>query len=553
MINAPAKHMKTAVSSVDLILLGKSANAPTWELGNIVCVEPTPAAVHAIIDARLNTSNAQAWLFWDSSMGMPDAVRVNALFNLPGQVWHAGLKLGTRGLPGIIDFIAPTWMLNRDPDEDIVATSWRLSLRACLMRTEVLRQMGNIRPEFQTLDAAALELGHRLVARGVITRHTNQLVAIESANAPLLPFEDELRFAYYRFGKFWSRWALGRAVLTRYVSVIKGMTASREVFIASAPSRVFPFKDPVTESFDADFAAKVSVLIPTLSRQQYLRKLLDQLRHQTIKPHEIVVVDQTPVEDRDTRLASDFADLPLKIIHLDQPGQCSSRNAGLKETSGDYILFLDDDDEIPADLIEAHLRSLNTFGADVSCGVAREDGAGPLPEEFTFSRVSDVFPTNNSLVKIEVLRKSGLFDLAFERGQRADHDLGMRIYLTGMLMVLNHEISVLHHRAPAGGLRAHQARVITYASSRQKLNLRHLPSVTELYLALRYFTPRQLREMLWLRTFGTFSIRGHRGKRLLKFFAGAACLPDTIRRIRREHLQANAMCTEFPRISSLMD
>jgi glycosyltransferase involved in cell wall biosynthesis len=444
-------------------------------------------------------------------------------------------------------------MLNRDPDENIVATSWRLSLRACLMRTDVLRQMGSIRPEFDTLDAASLELGHRLVARGVITRHTDQLVSSESSNAAVLPFEDELRFAYYRFGRFWSKWALGRAVLTRYVSVIKALTSSREVFKASVPSCPSPFKHALTESIDVDFEAKVSVLIPTLSRQQYLRKLLDQLRYQTIKPFEIIVVDQTPVEDRDIRLASDFAVLPLKILHLDQPGQCSSRNAGLKETSGDYVLFIDDDDEVPPDLIEAHLRSLKNFRADVSCGVARENGAGPLPEEFTFTRVSDVFPTNNSLVRIEALQKSGLFDLAFERGQRADHDLGMRIYLTGMLMVLNHEISVLHHRAPAGGLRAHQARVITYASSRQKLNLRHLPSVTELYLALRYFTPRQLREMLWLRTFGTFSIRGHRGKRLLKFFAGVACLPDTIRRIRREHVQAHAMCTEFPRISSLMD
>jgi hypothetical protein len=129
----------------------------------------------------------------------------------------------------------------------------------------------------------------------------------------------------------------------------------------------------------------------------------------------------------------------------------------------------------------------------------------------------------------------------------------MRIYLSGMLMVLNPEISIFHHRAPAGGLRTHKARVITYASSRQKLNVRHLPSVTELYLALRYFTPKQVREMLWLRTFGTFSIRGGNWKRFLKVFTSAACLPDTIRQIRKQRLLAHAMCAEFPRISSLID
>jgi glycosyltransferase involved in cell wall biosynthesis len=539
--------------SVDLIWLGGRSDLPRWELGDITCVDATPTAVHAVINKRLSITDAHAWLFWDSALGAPDPLVVNELLKLPGQVWHSGLKLGTCGMPGIIDFIAPTWMLNRDPDENILATSWRLSLRACLMHIEVLRQMGNIRPEFESLEAASLELGHRLVNRGVVTRHTGQLVKVESSNAPLLPFRDELRFAYYRFGNFWSKWALGRAVLTGYVPVMKALRSSREVFRDPLPSRPAPFKQARNESLDVDFEAKVSVLIPTLSRQQYLRTLLDQLRRQTIRPFEIIVVDQTPPEDRDTQLSFDFADLPLKVLYLDRPGQCSSRNAGLKETTGDYVLFIDDDDEIPPDLIEAHLRSLKSFSADVSCGVAEEKGSGPLPEEFTYTRISDVFPTNNSLVKIEALQKSGLFDLAFERGQRADHDLGMRIYLSGMLMVLNHEIGVFHHRAPDGGLRTHKARVVTYASSRQKINLRHLPSVTELYLALRYFSPRQLREMLWLRAFGTLSIRGHKGKRFLKIFAGLACLPDTIRRIRKEHLQAHAMCAEFPRISSLVD
>ncbi len=538
-------------SRIDLIWLGSSADVPQWELGEAVCVEATPAAVQQMIDERVTRTRAEAWLFWDSALGSPDPVLVNRILNLPGDVWHAGLRLGTRGLPGIIDFIAPTWMLNRDPDENVVATSWRVSLRACLIRTEVLRQMGGIRPEFKTLDAAALELGHRLIVRGVLTRHAGELAESNWSKVPALAFEDELRFAYYRFGKLWSNWALVRSVLSGYVAVREALRSRRKIYKAAAPSQPAPFNRSHGDSVNIEPEAKVSVLIPTLSRQRYLRKLLDQMRQQTIKPLEIIVVDQTPTEERDTGLNAEFSDLPLKVLYLDRPGQCSSRNAGLRETSGDYILFIDDDDEIPPDLIEAHLRSLKTFRADVSCGVAEENGAGPLPEEFTYARASNVFPTNNSLVKKEVLQKSGLFDLAFERGQRADHDLGMRIYLSGMLMVLNHETSVFHHRAPAGGLRTHKARVVTYASSRQKLNVRHLPSVTEFYLALRYFTPRQVREMLWLRTFGTFSVQGSRAKKLMKLLTGLVYLPDTLMQCNNRYLQAAALLKTFPQISEL--
>ena len=536
---------------VDLIWLGNAADVPSWELGETACVELTPVAVDEIIQSRITQTSARAWLFWDSELGAPDPGVVNELLSLPGDVWHAGLKLGTSGLPGIIDFITPTWMLNRDPDETLRATSWRVSLRACLIKTEVLSQMGSIRPEFKSLTGAALEWGHRLISRGVIARHSGELVPVQSTTELRLPFEDELRFAYYCFGNFWSKWALGRAVLARYVSLLKAVRSSRETYKAPRPSSPLPFKRETAAPLTVNSDASVSVLIPTLSRRQHLRTLLAQLRNQTVRPLEIIVVDQTPLSDRDLHLSSDFADLPLRILHLDQAGQCSSRNAGLKEASGDCILFIDDDDEIPPDLIEKHVRCLLHSRADVSSGVAQETGAGNLPEEFSYTRVSNVFPTNNSLVNREALQKSGLFDLAFDRGQRADHDLGMRLYLSGALMMLNPEISVIHHHAPAGGLRTHRARVITYATSRHKLGVRHLPTVTEIYLALRYFTARQVREMLWLRTFGTFSIRGGRVKKMLKLVTGLFCLPFTLLQCANRYQRAAKLFQTFPQFPQL--
>jgi glycosyltransferase involved in cell wall biosynthesis len=266
---------------------------------------------------------------------------------------------------------------------------------------------------------------------------------------------------------------------------------------------------------------------------------------------EIIIVDQTPLERRETSLAEEFNDLPLRIIYRDQPGQCSSRNAGLCQARGDYILFLDDDEEVPPTLIEDHLKTLERFQADVSSGVADEVGAGPLPEAFTYFRVSDVFPTNNTLIRKDVLFRSGLFDLAYERGQRADGDLGMRVYLSGALMVLNPKIRILHHHAPRGGLRAHKARVITYASSRKYITHRHLPSVTEIYLAKRYFTPRQVREELWLRVLGTFSLKGSWWRKILKVLVSTVYLPHTLWVIRSRTHEAISMLRMYPQIARL--
>jgi len=298
-------------------------------------------------------------------------------------------------------------------------------------------------------------------------------------------------------------------------------------------------------------APSVTVLIPTVDRYPYLRPLLDQLRRQTVPPLEILVLDQTRADRRAEGLAAEFPDLPLRYFALDKAGQCSSRNLGIHSARGEAILFLDDDDEVPPDLIERHLATMARFRSDVSSGVAEEDGAGALPESFRLFRASDVFPTNNSLARITALAGSGLFDLAYERGARADGDLGMRLYLSGAFMVLDPGISVLHHHAPSGGLRTHKARVITRASSRARLTQRHLPAVTEIYLAKRYFTPRQVREALWHRALGTLRGDGSAARRLAKLAVGAALLPDTFLRIRRTARRAEAMLAEFPQIDSL--
>jgi GT2 family glycosyltransferase len=538
---------------VDLVWLGPSEDAPPWLRGSVSVAGSSPAGVAGVLDRLFVSESLSPWiLFWAPSAGsVPGDANLDRLMTRTGDMWHAGLALGMGGLPRLIDFVAPTWMLNRDPDVAIEATSWRLSLAACLVRAEALRQLGSVRADFHTIAGAGLELGHRLVSRGAFVRHVPSLLG-SSAPSPSrsvdLPLEDELRFVALRFGRRWARWALTRAVLSGTVGVAEAFRAARRLADLQMPLPLPAYQRPVSGSASLPRADRVTVLIPTVDRYPYLLTLLEQLRQQTVPPHEVIVVDQTAQQRRTTNFESRFPDLPLRVITLDRAGQCSSRNAGLEAATGDYILFLDDDDEIPSDLIERHLRNLHRFRSDVSSGVAAEVGAGPLPEAFTFMRASDVFPTNNTLVARDVLARSGLFDLAFDRGARADHDLGTRIYLSGAFMVMDPDISVLHHHAPQGGLRLHGARVVTYASSRTRLTHRALPAVTEIYLGRRYFSDRQLSEALWIAVLGTFSVRGSRGRRLLKAIFSALLLPDTLRTLRARMLASRRMSSEYPQI-----
>jgi GT2 family glycosyltransferase len=541
---------------IDLLHVG-TRELPAWAHGEAARCAPEVPTFVAWLRAWLERTTADALLLWDPRLGMPSHARMASLLRGRGDLWHAGLVLGMQGQPGLLDFVAPNWMLSCDAPSDREVTSWRVSSAACLVRTDVLRQLGVPCDDFATVPGALLEWGHRAIFRGAKMRHVPDLApatAIAEVNWPAEQspvLEDELRFIAYRYGRLWARWSMVRAALSNY-----GATSDLARAWQRIPKRR-PYDEPASYRPARSYgvpdlaAARVTVLIPTLNRYKYLRVVLGNLRAQTVRPIEIIIVDQSEQAKRDEAIAHDFADLPLRIIYQDSPGQCRSRNAGLQVATGDYILFIDDDDELHPTLIEEHLVNLARFDADVSSGVATEVGTAPLPPERRYVRSSDVFPTNNTLARKDVLYRTGLFDLAFDRAPRADGELGMRVFKSGAFMVLDQGLAVMHHRAAEGGLRTHRARVITYRSSRETLRQRHLPHVSEIYLQSRHFTPRQRREMLWLRALGTLSSKGSTSQRIAKVLVGGLLLPDTIRETLARNRTAREWLRTFPQIDEL--
>lgn len=504
---------------VDLVWLGES-DPPEWAAGQIRRCAAFPSELHEASRAAAQT--AATWtLFWSDALGAPDP-SVGERLSERIQVVHCGLALGMQGLPRSLQYIDPTWMLRADADPGIESSSWRMSFDAACVHSSVLKQVGPVDAGFSSLAGASLEFGHRCVKAGVVMRHVPWLVEEPARGQAELSIEDDLLFASKRFGPKWVRWSFYRGLRTKWLKPSdvwhhRKLTKTGPATIREA------FDHPVRPS-DRQPSGSVGVLVPTIGRYPYLRVLLEQLGHQTVPPVQVVVVDQTPTTSRERIKESDYPDLPLEVLTLEKAGQCTARNAGLDALSAEFVLFLDDDDEIDETLIASHLQAISRFECTASSGVVDEAGALPLSASFKRRRVGDVFPTNNSLVRREAIEAAGRFDIAFDKGQRADHDLGMRVYLNGGLLMLDPEICVLHHHAPVGGLRTHGARRVTYSSSRTRLLHHNLPTTSEIYLAHKYYDEASVKEMLVLRTFGTLSLRGSKMAQLLKALVGGALL-----------------------------
>lgn len=529
----------------------RDAETADWPHGRVISVSVRPAELASQM-ARLPANPHDYWLFWDPTLGSPPTQALDLPNYHPGELWHAGLSLGQGGRPRLMDFVHPTWMLQRDPPIDRPASSWRLSLRACLLPGALWRELGGVDPRFDDLDTAALELGHRAWRAGVLMRHQPDWTpTVPAEGEPQDPYQ-QLLFLRLTAGRFWTAWAtvrsltaLGRGRVGRSLAGLRACLGDREPI--PLPSRL---AEPPLGRPAPDSTPTVGVLIPTLDRYPYLRVVLEQLQCQTMAVDQVVVIDQTEAERRRPETFDGLDGLPLTLLTQDRRGQSTARNAGLRRLRTDTVLFLDDDVEIEPDLVQRHVANLQRHRADVSCGVTEEAGAGPLPAGFRRRRLSDVFPTCNCMIRRPILDRSGLFDLAFDHGSRADADLGTRVYLAGGLMVLEPAISVFHHKAPSGGLRRHRARVVTYADSRRRLWARHLPSATEHYLARRYFTPRQVREALLLRVLGTLRGSGSPLRRGLKLIIGCAQLPHTLWRFCKGYGEGSDLLARYPQIPS---
>ena len=96
---------------------------------------------------------------------------------------------------------------------------------------------------------------------------------------------------------------------------------------------------------------KISVIVPVYKVEKYLARCVDSIINQTYKNLEIILVDDGS-PDGCGKICDEYAerDSRIKVIHKENGGLSSARNAGLDIATGDYIGFVDSDDFIDLDM-----------------------------------------------------------------------------------------------------------------------------------------------------------------------------------------------------------
>ena len=113
---------------------------------------------------------------------------------------------------------------------------------------------------------------------------------------------------------------------------------------------------------------KVSVIIPTYNRAELLPLAIKSALNQTFNDIEIIVSDDKSTDDT-REVVRSFADERIKyVLNKGKKGPSATRNTAILASEGEYIAFLDDDDEWLPDKLQKQIRVLDESPSNV-CGV----------------------------------------------------------------------------------------------------------------------------------------------------------------------------------------
>jgi glycosyltransferase involved in cell wall biosynthesis len=181
----------------------------------------------------------------------------------------------------------------------------------------------------------------------------------------------------------------------------------------------------------------VSVIIPYYRASQTIARAVESALGQTVRPYEILVVDDGSPDD--ARMATKEFGSSVTLIRKPNGGAASARNLGIEQAQGEWIAFLDADDYWEPAKLERQLASSEGVGLVGSRWYTEDPGKPrcmPKIEDPEFfgrmfkARGSEAFRVAmNLFTSVMLVRRNALGDQRFDSGLETaeDRDLWIRL------------------------------------------------------------------------------------------------------------------------------
>ena len=168
---------------------------------------------------------------------------------------------------------------------------------------------------------------------------------------------------------------------------------------------------------------KISVIVPVYNVEKYVKRCIDSILNQTYKNLEVILINDGST-DKSGYICDMYArkDDRIKVIHQMNKGVSKARDSGIKESSGEYILFIDSDDWIECNALEVLMNNVKYEEIDIliygyKMEFIQKDNKKTkivTPEKKFYKTVLDY------LDDFDIYRTNGLFGYCWNKMYKAD-------------------------------------------------------------------------------------------------------------------------------------
>lgn len=143
---------------------------------------------------------------------------------------------------------------------------------------------------------------------------------------------------------------------------------------------------------------KITIIVPVFNSANYLIPCLDSIINQTYQNLEIILVNDGST-DNSPKIIQDYHRKDSRIIIINQKNQglSGARNSGLKHATGDYVTFVDSDDQITPHMIADLIHAIQSAHADISVCSFKELYPSGKTVGFSHHYPAQIFDTASAL------------------------------------------------------------------------------------------------------------------------------------------------------------
>lgn len=408
-----------------------------------------------------------------------------------------------------LKYIAPTWYYNIS-SEDSRANHYFLDYRTLDLSQQSLLDIDN---GYHTVEAILCDAAYQIMKKGIMNKEAKPMdIEPQKKHSRRIKWFGDREMDInsdiyitdvadnYRFVKrYFHKSHLYRILVHRLITFhnpfkeINGFVKAQKVNRLNVYdlNGFAQYKKEYVE-FDSELIKsnpKVSVVIPTLNRYEYLKDVMSDLEQQDYKNFEVIVVDQTDPFNEDFYKGWN---LDLKVSWQEEKALWLARNNAIKSAVGEYILLYDDDSRVDPDWISQHLKCLDYYKCNISSGVSLSVVGAKVPEDYAYFKWSDQIDTGNVMFAKNMMRDTGMFDRQFEKQRMGDGEYGLRSYLCGKTNISNPYAKRIHLKVAQGGLR----QMGSWDALRPKKLFAPRPVPSTVYLNRKYFGNRIARMVI---------------------------------------------------------